>query len=63
MSSATPHDEIPGSVLAAIAVAVQAALEDEPHVIHGIRSADPLREGLAWSAEGRRSVHTSKTFR
>lgn len=62
MSSAAPHEEIPGPVLAAIAVAVQAALEDEPHVIHGIRSADP-REGLAWSAEGRRSVHTSKTFR
>lgn len=52
----------PGPVFAVIAAAVQTALEDEHFIIHGIRAEDP-RSGLAWSAEGRRSIYASKNLR
>jgi hypothetical protein len=55
-------EEISGPVLAVIAAAVQTALQDEHFLIHGIRSVDP-RDGLAWSAEGRRSIYASKNLR
>jgi Na+-transporting methylmalonyl-CoA/oxaloacetate decarboxylase gamma subunit len=65
-ASAPPNaaaiEEIPGPVLAVISAAVQTALQDERFAIHGIRSVDP-RDGLAWSAEGRRSIYASKNLR
>ncbi len=55
-------EQIPGEIFAAIAAAVQVALENQEVVIHGVRSADP-RTNLAWSAEGRRSIYASKNLR
>jgi heme/copper-type cytochrome/quinol oxidase subunit 2 len=54
--------EIPGPVLAAIAAAVGAVLQDRRHIIHGIQAVDP-RANMAWGAEGRRSIYATHKLR
>lgn len=51
-------------VIAAIAAAV-ATIIQQPHQIVGIQSVSNVRPGYlsAWSAEGRRQIHSSKTYR
>jgi hypothetical protein len=61
-AAAIEAEHIPGPIFAAIAAAVQVALEDQHFVIHGIKLADP-RGNMAWSAEGRRSIYASKNLR
>lgn len=55
-------EEIPAPVLAAIAGAVAAALNDSRFAIRGVQMADPS-QNLAWSAEGRRSIYASRNVR
>ena len=56
------QEDIPATVLAAIAGAVAAVLGDSRFAIRGVQVADP-RQNLAWSAEGRRSIYASRNVR
>ena len=52
-------DEVPQAVVAAIAAAVYSTVGTRARIV----KVSPVRETLAWSAEGRRSIFGSHTTR